>query len=98
MLPPLIYSTELSRSVTLAYADKIRRKGATQALIDAGDAEIKAKVSKARYRPMERVPVSTNLVYGLVNVRTDGDRVLCATMKESGSEFDIQVFRAGVEP
>jgi hypothetical protein len=29
-------------------------------------------------------------------VRTDGNHVLCATLEEKGTEFDVKVFRAGV--
>ncbi len=50
------------------------------------------------YDRLENTPISTDLIYGLINVRTDGTRVLCGYMKESSSDFDIQVFRAGVEP
>lgn len=96
LMPPLIYSTELARSVKLDYAASIREKGTSKALLQASNAEVKPSDSK--YRPLDRTPISTDLIYGLVNVRTDGDRILCATMREQGSEFDIQVFRAGVEP
>ena len=95
-LPPLLYSTELARSVKLDYAASIRKIGAARALLKADEAEIKAEGQK--YRLLERTPISTDLVYGLVNVRTDGQRILCATMEERGNEFDIQVFNAGVEP
>lgn len=98
LMPPLIYSTELARSVKLDYAATVRKKGTTKALLTAADAEIKGTNSGSKYRPLERTPISTDLIYGLVNVRTDGDRILCATMREQGDEFDIQVFRAGVEP
>ena len=49
------------------------------------------------FQPSARRPVSTNLVYGLVNIRTDGSNILCATLEEVGSAFDIKVFQAGVE-
>jgi hypothetical protein len=39
-----------------------------------------------------------DLIYGLINVRTDGERIMCAYMKEQSQDFDLQVFRAGVEP
>ena len=32
--------------------------------------------------------------YGLVNVRTDGNMIMCATMKESGSGWTVHVFPA----
>jgi hypothetical protein len=50
-----------------------------------------------RYRRLAFMPMATDLVYGLVNVRTDGRHVLCATMKEGSSDFDLQVFQAGVD-
>lgn len=45
-----------------------------------------------------RLPIATDLIYGLINVPTDGTRVLCGYMKEGGNDFDIQVFRGSVEP
>ena len=50
------------------------------------------------YRRLSWLPMATDLVYGLVNVRSDGQHILCATMKEGSSDFDLQVFQAGVEP
>jgi hypothetical protein len=44
------------------------------------------------------VPLAVDLIYGLINVRTDGTRILCAYMKEQTQDFDVQAFRAGVEP
>jgi len=96
LLPPLIYSTELARSVKLDLAASVRKKGSKKALLQAAETEVKPE--GGAYRPLDRTPISTDLIYGLVNVRTDGDRVLCATMEEQGNQFDIQVFRAGVEP
>lgn len=49
------------------------------------------------YRRLSWLPMATDLVYGLVNVRTDGRRILCATMKEGSSDFDFKVFQAGVD-
>jgi len=96
-LPPLIYSTELARSVRLDFASAVREKGAESTEIEAQRAEIRAAKKGARYRPLARTPISTDLIYGLINVRTDGQRILCGYMKEKGSDFDILVFRAGVE-
>jgi beta-lactamase superfamily II metal-dependent hydrolase len=97
-LPPLLYSTELARSVKLAYAARVREIGDAANELDADEAEIKAAGSGARYQRLGFVPISTDLVYGLINVRTDGTRVLCGYMKEGSDDFDVQVFRAGVEP
>ena len=34
------------------------------------------------------------LVYGLVNVRTDGERILCATMNEAKHKWEVKVVRS----
>jgi len=96
-LPPLVYSTELARSVRLDFASAVREKGVEATAMEANRAEIKTAKQGAKYRPLARTPISTDLIYGLINVRTDGQRILCGYMKEKGSDFDILVFRAGVE-
>ncbi len=98
VLPPLLYSTELARSVKLDYAAKVREIANTANELDADEVEIKTEKGGVGYDRLENTPISTDLIYGLINVRTDGTRVLCGYMKESSSDFDIQVFRAGVEP
>jgi beta-lactamase superfamily II metal-dependent hydrolase len=61
LVSPLIYSTELARSVKIS-----QRKEAGHSL-----------------------RVVTGLVYGLVNVRTDGRRILCATLDEKNHDWRI---------
>lgn len=100
VMPPLLYSTELARSVALDYATSVRLDpdfGGPQEprWFSAKTTEIKTKNTK--YRLLKHVPITTDLVYGLVNVRTDGETVLCATMVEGGSGFEKRLFRAGVE-
>jgi hypothetical protein len=34
------------------------------------------------------------IIYSLVNVRTDGNRVLCATLNEKESKWDWEVFES----
>jgi beta-lactamase superfamily II metal-dependent hydrolase len=95
-LPPLLYSTELARSVKLAYAGALKVGKAKP--FDADDARVKAEQKGARYRSFDRTPLSTDLIYGLVNVRTDGKTILCATLEEKGDDWDYKVFQAGVDP
>jgi len=99
--PPLVYSTELARSVKLDYAAaaRVRRKAEDTKLEDAllRDVQLKAKDWK-QFRSLANVSIATDLVYGLVNVRTDGQHILCGTMLEKGSDFEIKVFEAGVDP
>ena len=98
LLPPLLYSTELARSVRLAYAATVREANTPGSDIAAAKAEIKAAGRGASFEPLDEVPISTDLIYGLINIRTDGERVLCGYMEEQGNNFDIQAFKAGVEP
>lgn len=99
-LPPLIYSTELARSVQLAYAEsvQIRRERFWPIRYAVSDTEVDPEGGSRWHRPLEHMPLATDLIYGLVNVRTDGTHVLCATMEEAGSSFDVKVFRAGEAP
>ncbi len=97
-LPPLLYSTELARSVTLREAVAVRKAGMEETRIPADEAEAKVSEQGAKFEPLEGMPIASDLVYGLINVRTDGTRVMCAYMKEGGDDFDIQAFRGGVEP
>jgi hypothetical protein len=99
-MPPLLYSTELARSVGLDFASHVRTRKAMPQLQFAPDA-VEAMFDatpQGRYRPLSWLPMAKDLVYGLVNVRSDGRRILCATMKEGSSDFDLQVFDAGIEP
>lgn len=95
LMAPLLYSTELSRSIKLAYAqrllvDKDRKRDTPperfwpEQTWLVGGADV--------IRRADRAPFAADLVYGLVNVRTDGRRVLCATMEEKGNEFDLKTF------
>ena len=102
LLPPLVYSTELARSVKLAYASAVRvdldkDPETPSRRVYPRYAEVKPQGSNARYRPLRYTPLSTDLVYGLVNVRTDGVHILCATMEEKGNDFDVTIFKAGAE-
>jgi beta-lactamase superfamily II metal-dependent hydrolase len=97
-LPPLLYSTELARSVSLSYSAAVRERGDDGSQIKAADTEIKAAERGATFVPLDEIPIAMDLIYGLINVRTDGERVMCAYMKENTKDFDVKVFRGGVEP
>ncbi len=110
VLPPLLYSTELARSVSLAYARALRKRGrpatpTVPAVLPGDDqdaASLEARfATSARpddYKRLGWLPMATDLVYGLVNVRTDGQRILMGYMSEGSSDFDIRVFMAGQAP
>ncbi len=98
LLPPLIYSTELARSVGLDFAAHARTVAEPRQAYTPEQLEVDFDASPlGRYRRLAWLPIATDLVYGLVNVRSDGQRILCATMKEGSSDFELQVFDAGVD-
>jgi beta-lactamase superfamily II metal-dependent hydrolase len=97
-MPPLLYSTELARSVGLDFASHART--VAEPRVEFKPEQLEADFDESptgSYRRLSWLPMATDLVYGLVNVRSDGQRILCATMKEGSSDFDLQVFQAGVD-
>ncbi|MBZ5553444.1 MAG: hypothetical protein LAO21_12040 [Acidobacteriia bacterium] len=106
LLPPLVYSTELARSVNLAFAKSVEvnldaSPGGTPPSpqkVKPEDTILKLSEKESKERDLKNTPVAAGLVYGLVNIRTDGQHILCATLKESGNDFDVKVFKAGVSP
>ncbi|HEY0071214.1 MAG TPA: MBL fold metallo-hydrolase [Chloroflexia bacterium] len=105
LLPPLLYSTELARSIELSFALSVQvpvqgddEDSQDTVEIQPNKTKIKSRETDARFRRLPLLPLATDLIYGLVNVRTDGQMVMCATMLENGIDFDVEVFRAGVDP
>lgn len=47
-----------------------------------------------RTRRLSQTRVVAGLIYGLVNVRTDGDTILCATMNEKDYTWQIKKFQS----
>lgn len=99
--PPMVYSTELARSVNLDHPSGVRIReqedGSRFRDVEVKDAKVTAEDWKKNYRPLSDAFLSTGLTYGLVNIRTDGRYILCGVMKESGNDFDCRVFRAGAD-
>jgi beta-lactamase superfamily II metal-dependent hydrolase len=100
--PPLMYSTELARSVTLGHASgvQVRKQEGTGnhfEKVKVEDTQVTAVPWRGKFRTLKEAFLSTDLTYGLVNIRTDGRYILCATRLESGKDFDYRVFQAGVD-
>ena len=108
MVTPLIYCTEISRSYRLADPYEIDYKGyplndkiVDIKLLDEDKTEIwfnritspGLNPSKNK-KPMKGVYIIDGIVYGLVNVRTDGNTILCATLNEGKSKWEIKKFRS----
>lgn len=109
MKTPLVYSTEISRSADIGkllsitddqyphggqdIAVKIEPKDfatLNYEVVKAGDLNPK-KVTRPYFRNTRVVDAVT---YGLVNVRTDGTKILCATMNEKKFKWEIETFRS----
>jgi len=104
---PLVYSTEIARSLNVGVASRLTRTAANgQPIFDLsrdelGSVTAEVKVTKAgalnpetRIRRLDRTPLVADLVYGLVNVRTDGDRIVCATRNESDATWNVKEIRS----
>lgn len=95
--PPLVYSTELARSVQLKFADKIQTRSGfgmdDYVPHEAYNTLIRAK-GEGNFRTLLHVPITTDLIYGLVSVRTDGETIMISTSKENGNDFDIKIIKS----
>ncbi|MCP4661747.1 MAG: hypothetical protein GY856_40615 [bacterium] len=104
---PLVYSTELARSVSLGEPISMTVRGESgeeesrledEALrrIDIEFAETKAGDLRPRVRRkrLANALVVAGVIYGLVNVRTDGDRILCATMDEKDGKWKVNTIHS----
>jgi beta-lactamase superfamily II metal-dependent hydrolase len=103
IVTPLVYSTELARSHKFASPTQL-----SIGPVDAPTTVLKAskldtarlhlpKKSAASREPIKKVSdalVLSDLVYGLVNVRTDGETILCATLSEQSSDWEIKTLRS----
>lgn len=101
ILTPLIYSTELARSVSLGDPFKVVSgvQGATTTLsgpafegssIHFRETKPGALNPETKERRLGQTYVVAGQVYGLVNVRTDGRRIMSATMNEGDGSWQIK--------
>jgi beta-lactamase superfamily II metal-dependent hydrolase len=106
LVTPLVYSTELARSVRLGTPSllEVLDGGAvtkTYNRLDFEDMRVTSHEVLAAAREPKTVRqsfssrrVMTGLIYGLVNVRTDGKKILCATLDEAEDDWRIETFKA----
>jgi beta-lactamase superfamily II metal-dependent hydrolase len=105
LITPLTYSTELARSINLGLVERIVASQATGGDLTLEAAEGTAKVhyrsimpgdlqASRAFRALRGCYVVGGLVYGLVNVRTNGERILCAVRNEKEWTWDIKTFDA----
>lgn len=100
LVTPLVYSTELARSVDFGHPTKLEEKDANGKTTNTlrGKALMRSvlhlKKTKRDYVKLEHALVVGGLIYGLVNIRTDGDRILCATMDEKSKKWRIETIKS----
>ena len=103
ILTPLVYSTELARSVNLGKPTRLTVANPNGNTVVEQDqlstVTVTAKVTKAGdlnpttiSRSLGRTYIVAGLIYGLVNVRTNGDKILCATLNEKDNTWQIKTF------
>lgn len=103
---PLVYSTEVSRSYNLGEPKSVTLSNwvdATGAVLSVppGEVDVALSVTKAgalnpstKHRNLGGSRVVAGIVYGLVNVRTDGSKILCATLNETKAKWDVKTFES----
>ncbi len=102
VVTPLIYSTEIARSIRIGRAVALQPRGGEPVLLtsensprvhylETGAGDLRARRSS---RVMHDAYIVAGIVYGLVNVRTDGETILCATMNEKNGTWDAKRFKA----
>lgn len=93
---PLVYSTEISRSYRLSNQNQylLDDEDDKPTKLKPSDLSIKVKTSSksAKEIPAESAHVVSGIVYGLVNVRTDGKKILCAIKNEGKEKWEIRTF------
>ncbi len=100
VVTPLVYSTEIARSYRLGKVsglmDPSQRRMPRWAdhVVEAGEVMAGALRPKRRTRRLGSTLVVTGLVYGLVNVRTDGRRIVCATLNEGSQRWHVEEFES----
>lgn len=94
---PLVYSTELARSVK--FSEIINVKDLDTEKEYKGKALNNLQVSykgqkRNQYKPKinERM-LAVGVIYGLINVRTDGETILCAALNEKDDKWNIKTFK-----
>ncbi|RXM41819.1 hypothetical protein [Flavobacterium sp. YO64] len=108
LLTPMIYSTEISRSLKIGNPYKVSYKDYQHQgsifdinLLDEKKIQVSYKQTKSgglnaedKTTALSKLRVADKFVYGLVNVRTDGNKILCAVLNEGNSSWEIKTFKS----
>jgi len=96
MVTPLIYSTEISRSMKLGDPLRVDINGAfyneEEVQVHFETRSSGALKPTKKSKKLSQMRVVDGIVYGLVNVRTDGNNIICATLNEGKHKWEIKRF------
>ena len=103
LLTPFVYSTELARSVNLGRPVEVevldQDDRVVQKVTDVSRVRVRYEETKAGDRNptsgakrLSHTKVVSGLIYGLVNARTDGERILCAVLNEKNARWNVEGF------
>ncbi|MGZ8511318.1 MAG: ComEC/Rec2 family competence protein [Chitinophagaceae bacterium] len=96
VVTPLIYSTEIARSYKITHPEKlILDENGVDKTYTSSDKKAQIQFTSSgqvRKRDFWKSMFVSGIVYGLVNVRTDGEKILCATMSETEKDWEIETF------
>lgn len=111
LVSPLIYSTEIARSLGLGSPTRMKvfdgtATGKNVIGMDLDKTTVECdKVNAGALQPTKtslflngQARLVTDLVYGLVNIRTDGDKILCATLNENKYAWEVKTIRSRFIP
>jgi hypothetical protein len=89
---PLIYSTELSRSVRLR--EPQRALDANEQTVPNAKLQAKKATGSADglMKELDYWLLADELTYGLINLRTDGEQIRMAVLKENQASFQVETF------
>lgn len=107
LVTPLVFSTELARSIALGKVHQLDRLDTNNQVVEEVKGEdldrfkTRYKVTKAGDRApqsgsarIRHQRVAAKTTYGLINIRTDGRTILCAALNEKKFEWNITTFKA----
>ncbi len=89
-LTPLIYSTELSRSIELFPPHAIFNSDGLRVEKCELQARGRTQLEGGVRAPMKDWLLARSMVYGLINVRTDGTKVVMGVLKESEDSYQVE--------
>lgn len=98
MITPLVFSTEISRSVRIG--DPYKAEVNDQEVNEDNVKVFYKRTASGALRPekkdkrLDQLKVVDGIVYGLVNVRTDGETIICATLNEGKHKWEIKKFNS----